>query len=234
MAEVASRLSELYEEYYDTDKDVLKRALAARDSFAHIRVLRSGSFGRLLDVGAGNGATLAVIDQAGAASDLYAIEISSSGVERIEALGLRALREVKQVDGYRIPYPDKFFDTTICIHVLEHVEHERIFLRELGRVARSVFLEVPLEGGLRGRVNKTFGHINYYTPMTLLNLLRTSGLEPVASRIFTSSRAYEQLLYGRWNGMIRNGIRSSVLRLFRNAAPHLMTYLLTVECRPSE
>jgi len=233
MAHVASRLSELYDHYYDTDRDGPKRALAARDSVAHIRALFSGPFGRLLDVGAGNGSTLAEIDQAGSASELYAIEISASGVQRITARGLRALREVKQVDGYRIPYPDKFFDTAFCIHVLEHVEHERLFLRELGRVAKSVFLEVPLEGGLHGRVNQTYGHINYYTPMTILNLLRTSGLDPVASRIFTSSRAYEQLLYGRRNGAVRNAIRNLVLRVFGNAAPHLMTYLLTVECRSS-
>jgi ubiquinone/menaquinone biosynthesis C-methylase UbiE len=231
MAEVANRLSELYEDYYDTDRDDLKRALAARDSLAHIRALSSSPLGRLLDVGAGNGSTLAEIDRAGAASEMYAVEISASGALRIAARGLRALREVKHIDGYTIPYPDKFFDTAICIHVLEHVEHERLFLRELGRVAETVFVEAPLEGGFRGRINQTFGHINYYTRMTLLNLLRTSGLEPVASQVFTSSREYEQLLYGRRNGALRNGIRRLMLRALPAAAPHLMTYVLMAQCR---
>jgi len=184
----------------------------------------------MLDVGAGNGSVLLEVDQAGIASELYAIEISVSGMDRISGLGLSTLKEVHQFDGYQIPYPDRFFDTAICIHVLEHVEHERLLLRELGRVAKTVFVEVPIEGGFRGQVDLRFGHINYYTPMTFLNLLNTSGLTTVRHGIFTSSIAYEQYCSGRVRGWMKNFVRRGALHAFPRIAPELMTYLLAARC----
>src|SRR5947207_3698464 len=161
MAHIAPDLVELYQGYYTTDKDDTNRTLSAKDTVDHIRALTSEPLGKLLDVGAGNGSTLDAIEKAGIASTLYAIEISPTGADRIRKRGLKTLHEVKEFDGYSIPYADKSFDTAICIHVVEHVEHERLFLRELARVARTIFIEVPLEGGFRGRVVPTFGHINF-------------------------------------------------------------------------
>jgi ubiquinone/menaquinone biosynthesis C-methylase UbiE len=230
MAHVAPNLVELYQSYYETNRDESNRTLSAKDTVEHIRSHGDQSLGRLLDVGAGNGSTLAAIEKAGLASELYALEISPTGAARIEGRGLRTLRDVRQFDGYSIPYPDKAFDTAICIHVIEHVEHERLFLRELARVANTVFVEVPLEGGLRGRVVDTYGHINFYTPMIFLNLLKTAGLRPVSHRVVTSSKEYEQLCYGKIRGAVKNAIRRTVLKLLPEAAPHLMTYLINVKC----
>ena len=232
--QISKELTDLYEGYYSGDDIEVKRALSASDSIDHILSLRRENFGKLLDVGAGNGSVLKEVARQNLASEATALEISASGIERIRNLDFAALKEVQAFDGYQIPYADRTFDTAICIHVLEHVEHERMLLREIRRVAKDVFLEVPLEGGLRGRLNYSTGHINYYTPLSFKALVETSGLEIVSSRVFTSSSAYEQHLYGPRKGKVRNVIRNVLLNTLGPRASELMTYLMTVHCRPTE
>ena len=230
--QVSAKLTELYEGYYAAAGAVdRKRHLAALDSLDHIEASMGSSLGRLVDVGAGNGALLAEIAKRGWASDLTAVEISTAGIEAIRTRDIPGLSSVEKFDGYQIPCPDKAFDTAICVHVMEHVEHERLFLGELKRIARRLFIEVPLEGGLRGRILRDFGHINYYTPALFLNLLETSGLRPTRRQVFTSSRDYEVHCYGRVAGTARSVIRRSLLAVAgERVAPHLMTYLLAVVC----
>jgi SAM-dependent methyltransferase len=234
---VSTEFQELYEDYYDGTRTSIKRMIAANDAFGHIKLVSNGSLGRTVDVGAGDGALLSLLSRSTLASELHGLEISASGIEKIQERSLPLLKSVRQFDGYSIPYPDHSFDTALCIHVLEHVEHERLFLRELARISKSVILEVPLEHGLQVaksiRVSGPFGHINFYTPETILALLRSAGLNPVSYKVLTSSRAYEQFLYGRLGGSVRNLIRRSALRLSPKLATELMTYLFVVRCETS-
>jgi hypothetical protein len=176
MVEIASDLSSMYDGYYGAERLEKKRWLAAQDSADHLYSMLGGNLGSLVDVGAGDGSLLETIGCRGWATKLSGLEISATGIEAIEGREINGLSEVKQFDGYTMPYEDGEFDTALCVHVLEHVEHERLFLRELGRIGKRVFIEVPLEGGFRGRVNREYGHINYYSPEFFLNLLETSDL----------------------------------------------------------
>lgn len=229
----SAELKNFYENYYDDDV-ARKRAIAARQSVDHLEKLGSNNQGTLLDVGAGDGAVLQEIERRNMAQCMDAVEISSSGIERIKARALKTLRSVEPFDGYKLPYPDRSFDTAIAIHVLEHVEHERLFLRELSRVASRVFVEVPLEHTARlGRSIKTgkpYGHINHYTFERFLNVLETSGLEPVRTRIFPNSLPYETFLGGRVVGTLKHIIRSGTLTVAPAVAPKLFVYLGAAMC----
>ena len=79
---VSDKLGDLYADYYDVGGGVSqKRAVAARQSIAPIKaVLPKPPYGKLLDVGAGEGAVLAELDAAAFANELYGVEISHSGV----------------------------------------------------------------------------------------------------------------------------------------------------------
>jgi SAM-dependent methyltransferase len=224
-------LTELYSDYYETHDVAAKRAISAADAVDHIQALHSGALGNLLDVGAGNGNLLTEIAKRGLASRVSALEISASGISKIESLNLPILDRVDQFDGYQIPFEDKAFDTAICIHVIEHVEHERLLLKEIGRVAKDIFIEVPLEAGLRGRLNYEFGHINYYTPLTFRALIETSGLKIVEMKVFAPSLTYEQHVHGSGGGRVRNTLRNLLLKTLKNKAPELMTYHLMVRCQ---
>lgn len=46
-------------------------------------------------------------------------------------------------DGYKLPFQDNAFDYVICSHVLEHLTHPEKFIKELTRVAKAGYIEVP-------------------------------------------------------------------------------------------
>jgi ubiquinone/menaquinone biosynthesis C-methylase UbiE len=238
MSLLGDKYKNLYSGYYKENSSLEhKRNLSADATLEHIQAVSGVShWNRLIDIGAGNGSVLARLDQAGVADELYAVEISESGVTAIKDLGLSRLKEAKLFDGYKIDFPDKFFDVGICIHVLEHVEHERLFLRELSRVAKELIIEVPLDGGIRMsrsiREGYKFGHLNYYTVPSLLFLLDTVGLVSKQYLVTTSSSQYERHLYGGLKGTFKSAIRRGALKLMPALAPWMFSYLMAVRCVP--
>jgi len=138
-------------------------------------------FKKLLEVGAGDGSILKFLADADFAEGYHAVEISESGVEHILSRNIKGVKSVQLFDGYTLPFANDSFDLIILSHVLEHVEHERLLLRELKRVARHCIIEVPLD--YRVGVDKkikhfmAYGHINIYTPTSLRYLLNTEGFE---------------------------------------------------------
>ncbi len=133
----------------------------------------------MLEVGAGEGSVLKHLHEVGFGEEFHALEISRSGIEALKSRGIPALRQVGWFNGYEIPYEDDSFDAVILCHVLEHVEYERVLLRELRRVAPRHLIEVPLD--YRPGVDKnyahclSYGHINVYSPTLLRFLLRSEG-----------------------------------------------------------
>jgi len=226
----------LYADYYGHDQQTMeKRELTAHDTLAHIRSMVGATrFEKVIDVGAGEGSLLQLLDQSEIAQSLYGLEISESALRIIKARNLSHLVECTGFDGYQIHYPDKHFDLAISIHVLEHVEHERLLLKELRRVAKRLVIEIPIEGGLRAErsiaVSGPFGHINFYTPPTFLNLLRTSGFHVIKSRVLTSSLRLERFCGGPTKGAIKSALRRGALAVMPRLAPALMTYLMTAYC----
>lgn len=227
---IGKQYQNLYANYYLNPGDTsLKREISAAQTVTCMTTaLGSRVFDKLLDVGAGNGNVLAALAGKGVAREMFAVEVSESGVEAIKSKKIPWLREVQLFDGYAIPYPDKYFDLAIAIHVLEHVEHERLFLKEISRVARRLYMEVPLEHGFRIQraidSGKKFGHINFYTKETLQSMLESSGMKVEKCGVFASSLRYEQHLSGRTKGWIKNLIRTSALTIAPTLAPRFLVY----------
>ncbi|MBI4137407.1 class I SAM-dependent methyltransferase, partial [Candidatus Roizmanbacteria bacterium] len=48
-----------------------------------------------------------------------------------------------EADVENLPFKDKAFDFVFCAHLLEHVEHPDRAIKELTRVARRGYIEVP-------------------------------------------------------------------------------------------
>ena len=140
-----------------------------------------------MEVGAGDGSILHFLNEWNFAPELYALEIAQSGVDIINDRKLPRLKEAQTFDGYKIPYADDSFDLIILAHVLEHVEHERLLLRELKRVAKYIIVEVPKDYrfGVDQRMKHflDYGHINMYTPTSLRFLLQSEGLEIVEDKV---------------------------------------------------
>ncbi|HEY0519571.1 MAG TPA: methyltransferase domain-containing protein [Ilumatobacteraceae bacterium] len=63
--------------------------------------------------------------------------------QRSGAARARVDRPLFDADAAEMPFADKVFDYAICSHVLEHVEHPDAVIRELSRVAKAGYIEVP-------------------------------------------------------------------------------------------
>lgn len=170
-----------YDEFYEKH-DEAWRMLGAKYKAQHIiDVCKGRDFKKVLEVGAGDGSILKLLADQNFAPEYVAVEISESGVEHIKNRDIKGLKDVQLFDGYKLPFGDNSFDLIILSHVLEHVEHERMLLREIKRVARHSVIEVPLDykAGVDNRIKHflAYGHINVYTPTSLRYLLRTEGFD---------------------------------------------------------
>ena len=140
----------------------------------------------VLDVGAGDGNILSLLSKNKFCKEYTAVEISNSAIEQIKKKNINGLKEIKQFDGYTLPFKDKEFDLVVCSHVIEHVEFPRQLLREIKRVSKNQILEVPIDFSFN--VDKKFkhfnayGHINIYTPALFNFLLLTEGFELIKHR----------------------------------------------------
>jgi ubiquinone/menaquinone biosynthesis C-methylase UbiE len=105
---------------------------------------------------------------------------------QLKAKNIPGLQSAQLFNGYQIPFADKSIDLVVLTHVLEHVEHERLLLREIYRVAKHIVIEVPkdyrfgVEHKLKHFLN--YGHINMYTPSSLKFLLGTEGFQVIISK----------------------------------------------------
>lgn len=184
---LSDEVKSAYDHFY-TQSDTTWRMLGAESKAKNLmNVCRNIQPDKVLEVGAGDGSILHFLNEWNFGNELYALEIADTGVSLIRERGLSRLKEVKSFDGYVIPYEDNAFDLVILAHVLEHVEHERILIRELKRVAKNIVIEVPLD--YRFGVDKRmkhfldYGHINMYTPTALRFLLQSEGLEILADQV---------------------------------------------------
>ena len=199
MPGVSESLQSAYDAQY-SDSITEWRELCAKYKAENIlAVCGKMKFGKVLECGAGEGAILGFLDRSAAFSELSAAEISESGLRQIEKRQLPRLKEARKFDGYRLPWPDQHFDLAYCSHVIEHVEHPRLLLRELKRVSGFQVFEIPLDYSIgvdeKLALFLSYGHINVFTPSTFRFLLKSEGFEIVDERY---SHATEDVIRFSW------------------------------------
>lgn len=211
---LSDEVKSAYDNFY-TQTDTTWRMLGAEAKAKNImEVCKSIQPVKVLEVGAGDGSILHFLNEWNFGKELYALEIADTGVSLIQSRGLSRLKEVQSFDGYQIPYGDNEFDLVILAHVLEHVEHERILIRELKRVAKHIVVEVPLD--YRFGVDKRmkhfldYGHINMYTPTAVRFLLQSEGLEIIDDRVSMTPTATI-----KFNQFVNNKAPKTFLKVLR-------------------
>lgn len=184
---LSSEVRDAYNDFY-LGLDKQWRMLGAKYKALNIiEVCEGYEFIKVLEVGAGDGSILQHLDAKSSFPEMHALEISQSGADQIIARNLKNLKSVNVFDGYHIPFADDEFDLVILSHVLEHVEFERMLLREIKRVSKHLVIEVPCDYryGVDKRMKHflNYGHINMYTPSSLRFLLQSEGFELLADKI---------------------------------------------------
>ncbi|MFB6280248.1 MAG: class I SAM-dependent methyltransferase [Salinibacter sp.] len=227
---IDKRLKKKYNEYYN-EEVIRGREIGAKDKAGNIMKLCSDvPHDKIIGVGAGTGAVAAALSKNGFGSKITCAEISESGIEFTKKRGIKNVNKVIKFDGYNLPFDDNEFDLTISSHVLEHVEHQRVFLKEVSRVSKYTYLEVPLLDTVRMSKNFTgneVGHINFYNYNTFRKLLQTSGYKIVNQRIFCHS--FESIQKNE-SERINSFVKYAIYKCAHSISGKVMSNFLVYHC----
>jgi SAM-dependent methyltransferase len=229
---LSKRLKKHYDDYYEEESEW--RRICAIDKVENIRgFCERLPHRRILEIGSGEGAILHRLDELSFGEELYSLEISKAGVDIISRRKIPILKECRLFNGADIPYENDYFDLAILSHVVEHLEHPRQILYEAGRVARYVFVEVPLEDNVRLKKDyqpDSVGHINFFSPKTIRRILQTCDFEILAQTIKNPSYPIYRYQYGS-GAWLRYLPKEISLRLFPPIAPSFWTYHCSLVCQ---
>ncbi len=235
---VSKHLLENYQDYYqdgnNPEGDAYWRKIGAIPKVDNIVSLCAAyPHKSIIEIGAGEGSVLQELSARKFADELYAIDISESGIKKIKERQIDTLKECNTYDGYTIPYADNQFDIAVLTHVVEHLENPRILIYEASRVAKHLFIEVPLEHTIRLSNDFTFnrvGHINDYTPTTIRRLVQTCNLEILDQVVTNHSKAVHVHPEGK-SSALNYEIKKYLLKLFPKLAVNLFTYNSALICQ---
>jgi ubiquinone/menaquinone biosynthesis C-methylase UbiE len=228
---VSQKLVDNYNNYYEDgntpEGDAYWRKIGAIPKVDNIiKLCANFPHNSIIEVGAGEGAVLQELSTRGFVEELYAIDISESGVKKIRDRQISTLKECKTYDGYNIPYADDEFDIAILTHVVEHLENPRQLIYEASRVAKYLFVEVPLEDTIslpRDFVFDRVGHINAYHPVSIRRLLQSCNLEVIDQIVTNHSKEVHLHPEGK-SSITKYHIKNLCLKF----APQLATKLFTL------
>lgn len=208
------------------------RELCAVDKASNITKLCSAlPHNRILEVGSGDGAILKELIRQGFGQEWHGLEVSPTALSYMKDRVPEAQGSL--YDGIHAPFSDSSFDLVILSHVLEHLEHPRLVLREMARVGKCIFIEVPLEDTLRLSRDYVFdelGHINYYSVATIRRLVQTCDLEISGAFLTHSSGAVYRYRLGKVKGTVAHAIKQAGIRVPKLAGL-LWTYHYALACQ---
>lgn len=147
--------------------------------------------GRLLEVGFGNGATLARLSDFG--WDVVGVEFDAVSVNLARTLGLDA--RIGSIED--AAFPSGTFDAVVASHLIEHLSDPQGFLRECRRVLKAdgrLVLTTPNASSLGHRLFAANWrglepprHLHIFGPKALSALARNAGFKDV--KVTTTARS---------------------------------------------
>lgn len=198
--------------------------------------LSSGSLD-VVEIGCGDGALLQELESQGFGRAYEGYDISSSAIQI--ARRRHFTRPVKWtcIEPGPLPLPEGSTDLAVLSHVVEHVSDPRGLIAEALRVARYVYVEVPLEDTWshpRHFEWTDVGHINFFTANTLRWLVE-SATAPVPVQILAEEltcphREVFQYRYGRAKGNVYGTLKSVLVKVAPVLASRMLTYHGSVIC----
>ncbi len=233
--DISPELRSHYAGYYDGASEWRRLgALGKADNI--VRVCAGlGPVDTVLEIGCGDGAVLARLEELGFGGALEGVDISPSGIDALKARGLKRLRAAEVFDGSRLPHADGSVDLAVLSHVVEHLEHPRQLLCEAARVARRVVVEVPLEDTWRHPLDyrpSPVGHINFYSRANLRRLVQTCGLTVLRERVSNPPPAVYRHQFPRLGGAAW-AVKQALLAVLGPLATRMTCYHYTVLCAPA-
>ena len=138
---------------------------------------------RVLDIGTSTGTNLRMLRELGFES-VMGLDPSAEAIRYVEAKGFGP---VKQGDVRAMPFADESFDLVLATDIIEHVEDDRLALREIARVLApngKALITVPAFRSLWGLQDDVSHHKRRYRRRELLRVIQAADLHPSQSYYF--------------------------------------------------
>lgn len=176
-----SMSSAQYADFYRSlENSVSRRRITDLNRNCTTKIIESigATTGKILDVGCGNGYLLRTLVESGIdPARLHGVDVATTTQQD---------SRIKYHTGLlpTLPFPDKYFNTIVCTHVLEHVVDLQSSVNELIRVAEhKIIVVVPRQ------------RYYFYTLDEHLNFFHS--IHPL-TRLFGSSTIQWELVRGDW------------------------------------
>ncbi len=226
--------------------NILWRETGARQKARNILGVCQGvRIDSMIEIGCGTGAVIEKLSASGFARTYFATDISPSALESLCAMSRTWLAGAMVANANHLPLNDGALSLAILSHVVEHLDNPELAIREAGRVARLVVVEVPCEKVLTNFIRtKIFrqkyaaardaGHVQFWSLRSFARFIkRDCEFEILASKHDLISREVE--LFGKTGGQKLKGWFKQSLKFILPVAIYtrVFTTHLTLLCRPA-
>lgn len=127
---------------------------------------------KLLDTGCCTGFNLHLLSKYG---EVYGVDVEKKAVEYCRKRGFKKIHLLK--NGLKLPFKNNYFDIITCLDVLEHIEEEEVYLKELCRVLSpkgKLILFAPALMLLWSQLDVKSYHKRRYNKQTLSKKIRSA------------------------------------------------------------
>jgi methionine biosynthesis protein MetW len=180
-----------YKEFYDKEAELYLPDDAnyyRHDRFYNIREFAGrGENLRILDVGCGNGYQLGAL---AGKHEVHGFDLSEANIKKASQKGIKAILHDVEAP---FPYPEEYFDVTVCSEILEHLFFPEKVLAECFRVLKPsgrLIVSVPNLYCFRNRMDILAGggarfieypenrmHIRFFSIAGMKDILLKAGFE---------------------------------------------------------
>jgi 2-polyprenyl-3-methyl-5-hydroxy-6-metoxy-1,4-benzoquinol methylase len=192
--EESAKLSFPVTTYDDFDERTLDSFWVKLRADAILQELRSHEANSLIEIGAGSGYVSLPLISAGI--DVISVEPIYSGAQIITARGGLAINATLE----ELNLPDDQIAYVGIFDVLEHIEQDELFLRQLYKSLKPggwLFLTVPAHNSLYSDFDSSIGHYRRYSKFRLTELLKRTGFEVHTARFLFHSLVFPAFILRR-------------------------------------
>jgi 2-polyprenyl-3-methyl-5-hydroxy-6-metoxy-1,4-benzoquinol methylase len=144
---------------------------------------KSKIHGNILEIGCGIGTFTEALIPYG---NVYAIDRNSKNLAVARSRWKqKATFAVGNIETGHIPFPLPFYNTIICMNVLEHIKDDTKALIHMVRLLKTngtLILLVPIHPFLYGTIDRAIGHFRRYHEYTIMRLVHINGLNVITKR----------------------------------------------------